>query len=245
LPAERQGRAAMPVRSTRGRAGSRESRASREDPGLADRHDLLGGAIDLPSGDRVAGVDEAGRGSLAGPVVAAAVVLPANASLPGLADSKQLTPAARARLAELIQAVATTWAVAAIEAPEIDATDILRATLRAMAEAVRQLTPPPELVLVDGNTAPILPMAVRTVIRGDQRVPSISAASILAKVSRDRIMEEWGVRLPGYGFARHKGYGTGTHMAAIARIGPSPIHRRTFAGVREHAEAAMLQGELW
>lgn len=190
-------------------------------------------------------MDEAGRGSLAGPVVAAAVVLPPDASLPGLADSKQLTPAARARLAELIRAVATAWAVAAIEAPEIDATDILRATLRAMAEAVRQLTPPPELVLVDGNIAPSLPMAARTVVRGDQRVPAISAASILAKVTRDRIMEEWAVRLPGYGFAQHKGYGTNAHMAAIARIGPSSIHRRTFAGVREHADAAIRQDELW
>jgi ribonuclease HII len=235
----------MTVRSIRRRTRDRGSRASRRNSPPAGRQDLIGGGIDIPSGGRVAGVDEAGRGSLAGPVVAAAVVLPADASLPGLADSKQLTPIARARLAELIRAVATTWAVAAIEAPEIDATDILRATLRAMAEAVRQLMPPPELVLVDGNIAPTLPMAARTVVRGDQRVPVISAASILAKVTRDGIMAEWGLRLPGYGFAQHKGYGTGTHMAAIARFGPSAIHRRTFAGVREHAESAMLQGELW
>lgn len=201
--------------------------------------------MDVPCGSRVAGVDEAGRGSLAGPVVAAAVVLPADAILPGLADSKQVRPAARARLAELIRAVAIAWAVAAVEASEIDATDILRATLRAMAEAVRQLSPPPELVLVDGNITPSLPMAARPVVRGDQLVPAISAASILAKVSRDRIMEEWAIRLPGYGFAQHKGYGTEAHRTAIARIGPSAIHRRTFAGVREHADATLRQDELW
>ncbi|HSB81725.1 MAG TPA: ribonuclease HII [Candidatus Methylomirabilis sp.] len=212
---------------------------------LAGRHVLTGEGFDFPSGSRVAGVDEAGRGSLAGPVVAAAVVLPADAILPGLADSKQVRPAARTRLAELIQAVAIAWAVAAVEAPEIDATDILRATLRAMAEAVRQLSPPPELVLVDGNITPSLPMAARPVVRGDQLVPAISAASILAKVSRDRIMEAWAVRLPGYGFAQHKGYGTDAHRAAIARIGPSGIHRRTFAGVREHADATVRQDELW
>ncbi|HYL82214.1 MAG TPA: ribonuclease HII [Candidatus Acidoferrum sp.] len=214
-------------------------------PLLATQQELPSDHLDLPSGRGVAGVDEAGRGSLAGPVVAAAVVLPPEASLPGLADSKQLTPAKRQVLAELIRGVATAWAVAAIEAPEIDATDILRATLRAMADAVRQLMPPPVLVLVDGNIAPDLPMAARTVVRGDQRVPAISAASILAKVTRDRIMEEWAIRLPAYGFAQHKGYGTNAHMAAIARIGPSPIHRRTFGGVREYAVAVFRQDELW
>lgn len=190
---------------------------------------------EAPAGVLVAGVDEAGRGSLAGPVMAAAVILPPGAELPGLADSKLLTPMDRSRLAEAIHAVAIAWAVAAVEAADIDATDILRATLRAMAEAVRQLAPQPDLVLVDGNATPRLPVPARAVIRGDRHVSAISAASILAKVTRDRVMEGWGVRLPLYGFARHKGYGTAAHRAAIARHGPSPIHRRTFAGVREHA----------
>lgn len=201
--------------------------------------------LDLPPECCVAGVDEVGRGSLAGPVVAAAVVLPVGVSLPGLADSKQVRPAARVRLAEAIREVATAWAVAVVEAAEIDATDILRATLQAMAEAVRRLACPPNLVLVDGNVTPSLPMPSRAIVRGDQRVPVISAASILAKVTRDRIMEDWAARFPDYGFEGHKGYGTAAHRAAIARIGPSPIHRRTFSGVREHAGLVALQGVLW
>jgi ribonuclease HII len=189
-------------------------------------------------------VDEAGRGSLAGPVVAAAVILPSRAVLPGLADSKLLTPAARSRLADAIQAIAITWGVAVVEAAEIDSTNILRATLRAMIEAVGRLSPLPRLVLVDGSSAPRLPMPVRAVVRGDRRVPVISAASILAKVTRDRIMEEWAVRFPGYGFGQHKGYGTAAHRAAIERYGPSPLHRRTFAGVREHVGEAEPQLRL-
>lgn len=200
---------------------------------------------ELSADSPVAGVDEAGRGSLAGPVVAAAVILPEGLALPGLTDSKLLTPNARARLADAIHAVATSWAVAAVEAPDIDATDILRATLRAMAEAVRQLTIRPDLVLVDGNIAPSLPMPARAIIRGDRRVPVISAASIMAKVTRDRIMEGWAARFPAYGFAQHKGYGTMAHRAAIAEHGPSPIHRLTFAGVREYAGEVSLQARLW
>jgi ribonuclease HII len=190
-------------------------------------------------------VDEAGRGCLAGPVVAAAVVLPPGVVLPGLTDSKLLTPRIRGRLAGEIRAVATAWAVAAVEASEIDATDILRATHRAMTLSVRQLAPAPELVLVDGNSTPPLPMPARAVIGGDRRIASISAASILAKVARDRLMEDWGFQFPQYGFARHKGYGTPAHRAAIARYGPSPIHRRTFRGVREYAGGAAIQGRLW
>ena len=190
-------------------------------------------------------MDEAGRGSLAGPVVAAAVILPAGAVLSGLTDSKLLTPPSRSRLAEAIRAVATTYAVAAVEAWEIDATDILQATFRAMADAVNQLSPPPGLVLVDGAILPRLPVPARAVVRGDRLVPVISAASILAKVTRDRIMEEWAVCFPQYGFARHKGYGTAAHRDAIARHGPSAIHRRSFTGVREYAGSAGLQGALW
>ncbi len=199
---------------------------------------------DVPAGVLVAGVDEAGRGSLAGPVVAAAVILPPAVVVPGLTDSKLLTPTLRSRLAEAICAVATAWSVAAVEAADIDATDILRATLRAMAEAVGGLTPQPGLVLVDGNVTPRLPMPARPVIRGDRRVAAISAASILAKVTRDRLMEHWAARFPAYGFAQHKGYGTAGHRAAIARHGPSPIHRRTFAGVREYAGGGSAQARL-
>jgi len=201
--------------------------------------------VEVVPGVHVAGVDEAGRGCLAGPVVAAAVILPPGAVIPGLKDSKLVAPALRCRLADAIHAVATAWAVGVVEAADIDATDILRATLRAMAEAVQKLTLQPGLVLVDGATPPRLPMPVRAVIQGDRRVPVISAASILAKVTRDRIMEDWAARLPAYGFAQHKGYGTVAHRAAIARHGPSLIHRRTFAGVREYAGEAVQQACLW
>ncbi|MFA5026308.1 MAG: ribonuclease HII [Candidatus Methylomirabilota bacterium] len=212
------------------------------DPGLP-LEGLPAEALGLAA-ERVAGVDEAGRGSLAGPVVAAAVILPAGADLPGLTDSKLLSPAARRRLAEAIRAVAVSFSVAAVEAAEIDATDILRATLAAMALAVEGLDPPPALVLVDGNVTPPLAVPARAIVRGDRCVAAISAASILAKVTRDRTMEEWGLRFPWYGFAQHKGYGTAEHLAQIARRGPSPIHRRTFGGVREHVDAP-AQERLW
>lgn len=199
----------------------------------------------LTAGSRAAGVDEAGRGSLAGPVVAAAVILPPDVELPGLTDSKLLRPAARARLAEAIRAEAVAYAVAAVEASEIDATDILRATLRAMIVAVSGLAPQPDLVLVDGNVLPALPVPARAIVRGDRLVPAISAASILAKVTRDSIMDGWAVRFPAYGFARHKGYGTAAHLACIARHGPCAIHRTSFAGVREHVGRPDTQGSLW
>jgi ribonuclease HII len=201
--------------------------------------------IDVPGSSLVAGVDEAGRGCLAGPVVAAAVILRQGVVLPDLTDSKLLTPAVRSRLSEAIHASAISWAVAAVEAGDIDSTDILRATLRAMTEAVYRLVPAPDLVLVDGNVRPHFTMPARAIIQGDLRVPAISAASILAKVTRDRIMEDWAVRFPAYGFAQHKGYGTLAHRAAILRYGVSPIHRRTFAGVREYAEDLGVQAWLW
>jgi ribonuclease HII len=204
---------------------------------------VFGGGV--AASERLAGVDEAGRGSLAGPVVAAAVILPADAALPGLADSKLLRPATRVRLAEAIQSQAIAYKIAAVEASEIDATDILRATLRAMAIAVSGLAPQPDLVLVDGNVVPPLPVPARAVVRGDQIVPAISAASILAKVTRDRIMDAWAVRFPAYGFAQHKGYGTAAHRACIARYGPCPIHRASFAGVREHLDRPPAQRSLW
>jgi len=194
---------------------------------------------------RLAGVDEAGRGSLAGPVVAAAVILPRDYTLPGLADSKLVRPAARIQLAEAIRAQAVTYALAAVEAPEIDAINILQATLRAMTGAVRDLALQPDLILIDGNIVPPLSVPARAVIRGDQLVPAISAASILAKVTRDSIMERWASQFPAYGFAQHKGYGTAAHRASIARHGPCAIHRRSFAGVREHADGRAVQGSLW
>ena len=207
-----------------------------------------GGSVWTPAavtGSHPAGVDEAGRGSLAGPVVAAAVILPPDAELPGLTDSKLLTPATRVRLAEAIRAQAVAYAVAAVEAPEIDATDILRATLRAMTLAVSDLAPQPDLVLVDGNTLPVLSIPAQAIVRGDRLVPAISAASVLAKVTRDSIMERWAAQFPAYGFAQHKGYGTAADLAQIAEHGPCAIHRRSFAGVREHVGTAGAQGSLW
>lgn len=197
------------------------------------------------TGARPAGVDEAGRGSLAGPVVAAAVILPPDADLPGLTDSKLLRPARRGHLAEAIRAQAVAYAVAAVEASEIDATDILRATLRAMALAVSELRPQPDLVLVDGNTLPALSIPAQAIVRGDRLVPAISAASVLAKVTRDSIMDRWAAQFPAYGFSQHKGYGTAAHLARIAALGPCTIHRRSFAGVREHVGTVGAQGSLW
>ena len=182
------------------------------------------------------GVDEAGRGPLAGPVVAAAVILPPNTPLSGLNDSKKLSPRRRERLAAEIRATALAWAVAEASAAEIDAWNILRSTLRAMARAVAALPLTPDEVLVDGNQAPALEVPVRTIIGGDALEPAIMAASILAKTHRDARLVALEARHPGYGFARHKGYGTAAHLAALARLGPCPEHRRSFAPVRAALE---------
>jgi len=182
------------------------------------------------------GVDEAGRGPLAGPVVAAAVILPPGTSLSGLNDSKKLSPRQRERLAAEIRATALAWAVAEASAAEIDEWNILRATLRAMARAVAALPLTPDEVLVDGNQAPALEVPVRTIIGGDALEPAIMAASILAKTHRDARLVALEARHPGYGFARHKGYGTAAHLAALARLGPCPEHRRSFAPVRAALE---------
>lgn len=219
-------------------------------PPASGEDTLLREAVEVPAalwvaGQRVAGVDEAGRGSLAGPVVAAAVILPSDAALPGLADSKLLTPAARQRLAECIRTQAVACAVAAAEATEIDASDILQATLSAMRRAVSGLLPQPDVVLVDGNMLPVLVQPARAVVHGDRLIPAISAASILAKVTRDAIMDGWAARFPLYGFSQHKGYGTAEHRACIAQYGPCLIHRRSFAGVREYAGDRSAQGTLW
>lgn len=180
----------------------------------------------------VAGVDEAGRGPLAGPVVAAAVILDPTVRIAGLGDSKRLSAQRRAALELEIREHAISCAVARIDVDVIDAVNILQATMQAMRAAVGRLEPAPEEVLVDGNHCPILPCPARAVVRGDSSVAAISAASILAKVARDREMIEMDRRYPGYGFARHKGYGTRAHRDALHRLGPSPIHRLSFAPVK-------------
>ena len=183
-----------------------------------------------------AGVDEAGRGPLAGPVVAAAVILDPCRPITGLADSKKLTPVQRAELDAEIRACALAWCVASATVEEIDHLNILGATMLAMTRAVEGLSRRPERVLVDGNRLPDLPCPGQAVVGGDARVPAISAASILAKVARDREMERLDRRHPGYGFARHKGYPTREHLAALERLGPCPAHRRSFAPVRRRLE---------
>jgi ribonuclease HII len=182
-------------------------------------------------GSLVAGVDEAGRGPLAGPVIAAAVVLDAAKPVKGLADSKILSAGRREELAVLIEERALCWALGRAEVEEIDRLNILRASLLAMQRAVAVLSPRPGLVLVDGNRAPELACPVQTVVRGDATVPAISAASILAKVARDAEMRELDALFPGYGFARHKGYPTSAHLEALQKQGVSAVHRRSFAPV--------------
>jgi ribonuclease HII len=176
----------------------------------------------------IAGVDEVGRGCLAGPVVTGAVVLHPRRHIPGLADSKVVPPAEREALYDAIVRDAVAWAVAAAEPDEIDAHNIHQASLRAMRRAVMALAPLPDLVLVDAFRIPGLLMAQRGVVRGDARCAAIAAASIVAKVTRDRLMADLHARDPRYGFDRHKGYATTEHLAAVARFGYSSVHRRTF-----------------
>jgi ribonuclease HII len=180
----------------------------------------------------VCGVDEAGRGPLAGAVFAACVVLDPSRPIEGLADSKVLSPSQREALALAIQTRARAWAVASASVEEIDRLNILQATLLAMRRAVQQLDLAVDEVLVDGNQCPVLDRPVRPVIRGDATVAAISAASILAKTARDRFMCELDALRPEYGFSRHKGYPTPEHLAALRRHGVSEFHRRSFAPVR-------------
>ena len=179
----------------------------------------------------LAGVDEAGRGPLVGPVVAAAVILDPRKPIAGLADSKTLSPRKRERLFHEILAKALCCSVAQASAEEIDQINILQATLLAMQRAVAGLRLPPKLVLVDGNRLPLLPMQAQAIVKGDATVAEISAASIVAKVHRDQWCAEFDARYPEYGFARHKGYGTAEHLAALVAHGPCPEHRRSFAPV--------------
>lgn len=189
-------------------------------------------------GRRVAGVDEAGRGPLAGPVLAAAVVLDPARPIPGLRDSKQLSFKRREALAEQIRNDALDWGVGRAEVEEIDRLNILQAALLAMRRAVEKLSTPLDAAFVDGNARPRLPCAVVTIVGGDATVPSISAASILAKVARDSDMISLAAAHPEYGFDRHKGYATAEHLRALSRHGPCDLHRRSFAPVSD-AYAAM------
>ena len=176
----------------------------------------------------IAGVDEAGRGPLAGPVVAAAVILPPDLDLMYLDDSKKVTEKRRERLYDEIREAAVSYGIGVVGPERIDEINILQATYEAMREAIRQLSPQPGILLNDAVRIPEVPMAQVPIVHGDAKSVSIAAASILAKVTRDRFMREMDDLYPGYGFASHKGYGTAQHIAALKELGPSAIHRMTF-----------------
>ena len=190
---------------------------------------------------RVAGIDEAGRGPLAGPVVAAAVILAPDRRVASLADSKLLTPERREELFAVIHERALAVGVGVVDHETIDRVNILEATRRAMTGALAALSVVPELVITDFVALPALPCPQRNLVAGDRRCASVAAASIVAKVTRDRLMLEADRRFPEYGFARHKGYGTVEHLAALDRHGPCPIHRRSFAGVWRQGELFVLE----
>ena len=181
----------------------------------------------------LAGVDEAGRGPLAGPVVAAAVILDELKPIKGLADSKKLSAKTRDRLFDEIRAKALCFSIAEASVEEIDTLNILQATLLAMQRAVEALRLKPSLVYVDGNRLPILGIRAEAIVKGDEKVQEISAASILAKVHRDRMCEEMHRQFPDYGFNAHKGYGTAVHLNALQTLGATPFHRKTFAPVTQ------------
>lgn len=194
-------------------------------------------AFDWQRAGLTAGVDEAGRGPLAGPVVAAAVILDPACALRGLADSKVLAPARRADLATQIRAHSLAWGLGWADATEIDVLNILQATFLAMRRALLALHVPPTHIIFDGNRCPdlrglALVCTAEAVVKGDATVASVSAASILAKVARDEFMRDLAACYPGYGLAEHKGYPTAAHVAALRRLGPSPVHRRSFAPVQ-------------
>jgi len=188
---------------------------------------------------RIAGVDEAGRGPIAGPVVAAAAIFDGCCRLPGLADSKLVKPADRERLFDLIYRKAVCVGVGIADARMVDRLNVLKATHVAMSEAIRQLEPTPDLLIVDGRGLPGAAFPQRAIVGGDRTCASIAAASIVAKVVRDRMMVELDEMYPGYAFGRHKGYGTREHLARLRELGPCPEHRRSFAPV-----AAAWQGRL-
>lgn len=183
----------------------------------------------------IAGIDEVGRGPLAGPVMAAAVILPAGLSIIGVDDSKKLTHDKREKLFEIIMAQAISVGIGTVSPVEIDRINILQATRRAMLMAAQQLSPQPDYLLIDGISTIDSTIPQKTIKKGDSLSISIAAASIIAKVTRDRLMVEMDATYPGYGFSGHKGYGSAAHMEAIRVLGPSPIHRLTFGGVKEYA----------
>jgi len=192
-------------------------------------------AISRRQGYRViAGVDEAGRGPLAGPVVAAAVILADGQIIQEVDDSKKLSASRRDLLFDRILDEAVSVGVGMSDNQTVDRINILQATLRAMEAAVQSLSVKPDCLLIDGISTMLLPLHQKTIKKGDSRSLSVAAASIIAKVTRDRLMAEYDRQYPGYGFAGHKGYGSAAHLAAIASLGPCPIHRITFRGVREH-----------
>ena len=186
--------------------------------------------------DLVAGVDEVGRGPLCGAVVTAAVILDRARPIAGLNDSKKLTEARREKLYDEICEKALSWCIARAEVEEIDELNILHATMLAMQRAVEGLSITPKLAMIDGNRCPVLTMPAEAVVKGDSKVPAIAAASILAKVSRDREMAAFELQYPGYGIGGHKGYPTAVHLEALERLGPTPIHRRSFGPVRRAYE---------
>ncbi|MGE5276002.1 MAG: ribonuclease HII [Acidobacteriota bacterium] len=186
----------------------------------------------------VAGVDEVGRGCLAGPVVAAAVILPPDCVLPGLDDSKRLDAEARERLEPQVRRRAVAVGVGHVEAPEIDERNILRASLRAMRQAIEALAPAPEILLVDAVRVPGVRLPQLPVVHGDALCASIAAASIVAKVHRDRLLQDLARRYPVYGFEHHKGYGTAEHWQALRQYGPCPEHRLSFEGVATGSDRA-------
>ncbi|NNK38847.1 MAG: ribonuclease HII, partial [Xanthomonadales bacterium] len=194
----------------------------------------------VPAKGPIAGVDEAGRGPLAGPVVVAAVILDPEKPIEGLDDSKRLTEARREALFPRIQTRALAWSVIEVGVDEIDHVNILKATLLGMQRAVQALNPFPALALIDGNKAPDVGCRVKTIVQGDRLEPAISAASILAKVTRDRLMVDLHRIHPVYGFDRHKGYPTAEHLRLLEKHGPCPAHRKSFGPVR-----SLLQGELF
>ena len=191
----------------------------------------------MPQNSLLAGVDEAGRGPLAGPVVVAAVILDFRNKPEGLDDSKRLTALKRERLYPLICQQSLAWSIVDISVEDIDRINILQATMLGMQRAVEALTPKPGITMIDGNRAPELPGEVRTIVQGDRLIPAISAASILAKVSRDQIMRKLHEQYPQYHFDRHKGYPTKLHIEKLKQYGPCPAHRRSFAPVSKFMAA--------
>lgn len=189
--------------------------------------------FELPTQGLIAGVDEVGRGPLCGPVITAAVILDPQRPIEGLKDSKKLTEKKREALAQQIREQALAWCVARADVDEIDQLNILHATMLAMGRAVEGLSIRPDLALIDGNRCPQISVPCQAVVKGDDQVPAIAAASILAKVTRDHEMVELDRQYPGYGIAGHKGYPTPAHLQALAKLGATPAHRRSFKPVQQ------------